>query len=449
MITLISVSVGILLFLLMLFSTISFLWEREWYAARIAALFMVILPLPYLLESLIPDPYRFYVDSLLLALTAGSVLILLVPDVKKQFKIDDIPKTRIDERDIMFSRNLLIKGSQRYAKYYQAHPEKMALDDEFRSKPGLLTPGSYYYNPITFASADSTFKTVENLKSIVNGPVSERRHPVQVDQITNFIKNWAKKLGAVGVGVTELQDYHLYTHVGRGKDYGQSVTREHKYAVAFTVEMDRDMLASAPAGPTVMESAKQYLASGAIAIQVAEFIRQLGYSARAHIDGNYRVICPLIARDAGLGEIGRMGLLMTPKLGPRVRISVVTTDIPLRLDKRKFDRSVIDFCRKCKKCADICPSNAISNDDLRDIDGAKRWKINSESCYTTWCTFGTDCGRCMSVCPYSHPNNIFHNTIRFGVRHLKYFRRLAVTLDDIFYGRKPLSAEPPDWLNFN
>ena len=45
-------------------------------------------------------------------------------------------------------------------------------------------------------------------------------------------------------------------------------------------------------------------------------IRRLGYPARAHIDGNYRVIAPLVARDAGLGEIGRMGLLMTPRSRP-------------------------------------------------------------------------------------------------------------------------------------
>ena len=51
-------------------------------------------------------------------------------------------------------------------------------------------------------------------------------------------------------------------------------------------------------------------------VQLAAAIRDLGYPARAHIDGNYRVIAPLVARDAGLGEIGRMGLLMTPRWVP-------------------------------------------------------------------------------------------------------------------------------------
>ena len=82
-----------------------------------------------------------------------------------------------------------------------------------------------------------------------------------------------------------------------------------------------------------MESARRYLDSGAIAVQLALFLKGIGYRARAHIDGNYRVVCPLVARDAGLGEIGRMGILMTPALGPRVRIAVVTTDFPLVPDR--------------------------------------------------------------------------------------------------------------------
>jgi len=92
------------------------------------------------------------------------------------------------------------------------------------------------------------------------------------------------------------------------------------------------MVNSGPLAPIIMESSQKYLDSGSIAVQLAAFIRNLGYPALAHIDGNYQVVCPLVARDAGLGDIGRMGLLMTPKLGPRVRIGVVTTDLPLLVD---------------------------------------------------------------------------------------------------------------------
>jgi reductive dehalogenase len=242
-----------------------------------------------------------------------------------------------------------------------------------------------------------------------------------------------------------MKDYHWYSNVGRGDDYGKEVKPEHKFGIAFTVEMDREQMSNAPYGPTIMESAAQYLNAGAIAVQVSEFIRSLGYSARAHIDGNYRVVCPLVAKDAGLGELGRMGLLMTSELGSRVRIAVVTTDIPLVTDKVKDATSVIEFCRICRKCADVCPSRSISFNDREDIDGIARWQINSESCFTYWCSTGTDCGRCMYVCPYSHPNAPLHNFVRKGISRNRYFRKLALVADDFFYGRKPGIAPVHEW----
>jgi reductive dehalogenase len=263
--------------------------------------------------------------------------------------------------------------------------------------------------------------------------------------MTRFIKRWAAKLGAVSTGVTKLRDYHLYSHVGRGPDYGQPVELGHSHAIAFTVAMDKAMLDHAPLAPTVMESAQQYLASGVVAVQVAQFIRNLGYDARAHIDGNYRVVCPLVARDAGLGEIGRIGLLMTPELGPRVRIAVVTTNLPLVPDERRRS-PMIDFCTRCMKCADACPSRAIPFEDRIEIDRVRRWRIDSEACFTFWCAAGTDCGRCVAVCPFSHPSSTLHNIVRLGIRNSSLFRRFALKMDDLFYGRVPATRKLPAWM---
>jgi len=225
------------------------------------------------------------------------------------------------------------------------------------------------------------------------------------------------------------------------------VELDHTHALALAVEMDKATLDRAPLAPTVMESAQQYVASGVIAVQLADFIRRLGYPARAHIDGHYRVICPLVARDAGLGEIGRMGLLMTPGLGPRVRLAVVTTTLPLTPDGRRRDPSVTDFCLRCRKCAVACPSGAVSFGDPADIAGVTRWQIDQEACFTLWCRLGTDCARCVRVCPYSHPNTLLHNLIRTGVRRSAPFRRLAIPLDDLFYGRRPPPpAALPEWM---
>ena len=67
--------------------------------------------------------------------------------------------------------------------------------------------------------------------------------------------------------------------------------------------------------------------------------------------------------------------LMMPKQGPRVRIGVVTTDLPLIPDRSQRDPSAVVFCRHCLKCAENCPSSSIPFDDRQEIDGVKRWRI--------------------------------------------------------------------------
>ena len=336
-----------------------------------------------------------------------------------------------------------VKGSKTTTKRILT---KKILDDEFRKEPGLTAKGSIFYNRMAYAAANSSFFAVDQFKHAVDGEVNQEKSNASIDELIPFLTNWSKKLGALNVGFTKLNSYHFYSHKGRGEEYGNEINSKHTHAIAFTVEMNEEMVAAAPQASIVMESGQQYLEAGRVAVQLAQFLRSMGYSARAHIDGNYQVVCPLVARDAGLGEIGRMGLLMTPKQGPRVRLGVVTTDLELPDHQWKKDHSVLDFCNRCKKCADVCPSKSISFDEPKKVNGIKRWQINSESCFTYWCKSGTDCGRCMATCPYSHPDNTLHNFIRWGIKHSPLFRMLAVPLDDFFYGRKPKSKKMPKWI---
>ncbi len=348
----------------------------------------------------------------------------------------------------MFARARLQPGTARFDAYYADHPAHLAPDNAFRQNPGLLEPGATFYDDLLGASPDGSFFLTDALRNAVDGPVAENIVERPPEELTRFVKRLAAYHGAVSVGICELQPYHLYSHIGRGTGtYGAPITLDHRYAVAFTVEMDHAMIEAAPRMPAVMESARQYVEAGKIAVILAAAIRKLGYPARAHIDGNYRVIAPLVAKDAGLGEIGRMGLLMTPRLGPRVRLAVVTTDLPLLPDKPTFDPTVLDFCSRCRKCAAVCPSQAIPFGERESLpDGSYRWKINSEKCYTYWTQVGTDCGRCMAVCPYSHPDNAFHNLIRYGVAHSANFRKVGAAMDDLFYGKKPKPHDSPKWL---
>ncbi len=385
---------------------------------------------------------------------AVVLLVLFIPMKGRSYETI-VPVRVVDERDTMFSRNELKPGEVRFDEYYRDHPDKKQPDDMFRRKPGLLSKESANYNDLAFAAADASFEAVTAFfdlrsKSMGHGArglgSSSADATESGERLTLFIKEWGRKMGAHSVGIAEMKDYHYYTIGGRRERYGKPVVPEHLYGIVFTVEMDHELTGTGPQAPAVAESARQYLNSGMIATQVALTLRNLGYDATTHIDANYDVICPLVAKDAGLGEIGRMGLLMTPQLGPRVRISVVTTNAPLVPSQPSHDSTVIDFCTRCSKCSEACPAGSIPDGPVTDRENNYLWKISHEKCYTFWCHSGTDCARCLAVCPYSHPDTFFHRFIRRGITNNFIFRRLAVKMDDIIYGRKPAPAKIPGWF---
>ncbi|MGW8315549.1 MAG: 4Fe-4S dicluster domain-containing protein, partial [Bacteroidales bacterium] len=337
--------------------------------------------------------------------------------------------------------------------YYRQHPEFKEPDDRARQSPGLLSPSSKQFHAPTFLAAESNFRMIDTLASLCSGEnvtqtaVGSPSQDVNPAGATRFVLGWLRKNRAHSAGITFLRDHHLYSHKGRGAHHGEPIQNHHQYAIALTVEMDHQMMQSAPAGPSVMESSEQYLHSGVLALKLALFIRKMGYGATAHIDGNYEVICPLVAMDAGLGTIGRMGLLITPRLGPRVRIAVVTTDMPLLPSKGGYDPTILHFCENCRKCATNCPVTAIPEGPRTRVDGTTRWRINSEKCYQFWTVSGTDCGRCISVCPYSHPDNFLHRFVRWGIKNNLLFRHLAIKLEDVIYSRRPVVRPLTVWAD--
>jgi ferredoxin len=436
--------IGSIIFLLSLLFAIPSFFRYE-IRAGLFGLTVASFGAALLVISFLPVPNKTILAESLLGFGIVVSIGFALP-IGRVERINERPSTQIDERTIMFARNRLQPGTPRYKKYYREHPEHKDIDDVIRSLPGLLSLKTPMADPLAFAATDAGFFLAESLKDAVNGSVAPQAQIISQESASQYIKDLARYFGAHKSGIAEVKDYQVYSHIGRGTGvYGEPIELNHPFVVVFTFEMAEEMVRTAPRAQETMETARQYSEAAQTAIQVAAWIRAMGYQARAHIDGNYRLILPLAARDAGLGEIGRMGLLMTPDLGPRVRLSAVTTTLPLLPDKPGDDPSILDFCIICKKCAENCPGKAITSDDRQEVEGALCWKIDSGKCFHYWNAIGTDCGRCMMVCPYSHANDPIHNLMRWVTARSGVARRLALLLDDWVYLRKPRSRPGPGW----
>jgi reductive dehalogenase len=206
----------------------------------------------------------------------------------------------------------------------------------------------------------------------------------------------------------------LYSEGWRGcpNDYDFSKMPEHwEYAIVLGVSMEWDVILSSPQASTSYDG---YDRVSTAAFRLESCLKYLGYPARANTPfTNYDLICPPHAVEAGLGEVGRTGFCITAEMGGNCRMAVVTTSLPMTLDK-PINFGVEKFCNKCKLCAESCPSGAISMADSPEglvIRGYEHWYINNGACYNFWReSMGPmGCRLCVATCPYSRKDNWMHN----------------------------------------
>ncbi|HME45888.1 MAG TPA: reductive dehalogenase [Syntrophorhabdales bacterium] len=288
-----------------------------------------------------------------------------------------------------------------------------------------------------------------HLREIVDGIVAPQKAPIPEDPalLARHIKETAYFLRADAVGICKLPPYAIYTNTHPD---GEPVRLNHKYAIAILIDQDWPT-AQATSGHDWISNSMSfvaYSASGFIACILADYIRRLGYTARAHHARNYQVVLPPILLWAGLGEMCRISeCVLHPFLGPRFKAAVVTTDLPLSVDK-PLDFGLQDFCSKCKKCARECPSQALSHEGKVMYNGYEHWPSDIEKCTTMRAgnQKGTSCGTCITVCPWNKPYTPFHRAIGWTMMRSGLARSLAIWGDDLLGYGKP-HPEKQWWLD--
>jgi len=307
---------------------------------------------------------------------------------------------RPDERDTLFARLSYEKGSYPYRAYYADNPGMLEIDDELRALSVCGPEGRLYDVPMG-RFPESAFDLLADIRPLVDGPVSENRLELSPTDMTSTVKKAAIAYGGDAAGVAGLNESHYYSHRGRPSGrWGEPVEEILPFGVAIICAMDRGMIRKAPGVEEAVETTAAYARAALVSIILARSLRNMGYRARAHMDGDYLVAAGRVARDAGLGEFGRNSMLVTPRFGPCVRISVVSTDAPLAPD-RATSFGVRDFCLHCGRCARKCPAGALApirNDEVAESD----WKVDTESCYRQWSAFGSFCSLCVKNCPISY-----------------------------------------------
>jgi reductive dehalogenase len=261
------------------------------------------------------------------------------------------------------------------------------------------------------------------------------------------VKKAARFLGADLAGICYAHPNLIYSH-----KYDRQ-TMEHVplelpegciHAIVMAVQMDYEAMRYSPDAIAGAATGLGYSRQAMLANLMAAFVRGLGYQAVPC--GNDTALSIPLAIAAGLGELGRMGLLIAEKYGPRVRICKVFTDLPLAHDSyRPF--GVKQFCTLCTRCASRCMSRAIpfGNPTLEgpswsNHSGVMKWYIYPEKCFEYWGQNRMDCTTCVRVCPFNKPLGLHYDVVRYFIKRLPQLNRLWLWMDDLGGHWKPLRA---------
>ncbi len=264
---------------------------------------------------------------------------------------------------------------------------------------------------------------------------------------TKNIKKVARFFGADLVGICEYDERWVYTSRFSEKTQTEKpmdIPNDLPYVIVIGVEMNKELTKTVPSALSGSATGFGYTMDTVILVSLVQYIRNLGYSAYATMNDSAMAI-PL-AVQAGLGEVGRHSLLITPEFGPRLRLGKIFTNVPVIPDKpKKF--GVKEFCNICSKCADDCPVNAITFDKPSDkihnqsnLKGVRKWTTDAEKCFNFWVSQNSDCSICMRVCPYNKDFSKWYFRLWRMLADTN-LRRLMLWLDDLlkFGARKKAS----------
>ena len=423
---------------------------------------LVLLFLILLLPGL-----RIYIAAIFCFMACFG-LFCLIPAKQNQRALKGSPgfitgkPIKTDERDIVFARNrCLIPGSDIYKHYYRAHPEKEEADAKRRSMGthALGKPGSIdnCYRPNTsmiYAGFQFAMYLGKHAKPQVGASPAPALASENIDpgKASEAIKGFAKHLGASLVGICKVNPLWSYSHRGEifyenWEDWGKELDEPLPFAVVIATEMDHELVSAGPHTPTIVESGHNYAKGAYITTILAHWFSAMGFKAVADHHRHYTNLLVPLAVDAGLGELGRQGYLIAKKYGPRVRLFAVTTNMPLLTDQ-PIDMGAEDFCKRCLKCAEACPSKSIPTGRKTVVNGIKRWKLKEESCFEYWAKIGTDCSICMGICPFSRPNTLLHQIVKWIIARSFIARLFFPYIDNVIYGKKWHTKPVSSWIDY-
>jgi epoxyqueuosine reductase len=239
-----------------------------------------------------------------------------------------------------------------------------------------------------------------------------------------------------------------------GESY-RVIPKKARYVIVYTIRMAPELLRRAPTYLSYRAAFIIYEQQCLVQSWLQEFMRALGYMCL----GWHRITSSLGSTTgfgvmSGLGETCRTMHLITPEHGQTERVFCAITDLPVEPGK-PVDFGAFNFCKTCKKCADMCPAGAIpqstepgwEKNGFYHRSGIRTWYRNEPACRAYMYQVDNSCGICIAVCPFSKLYIApYHDLTRSITSNTTIFNRFFRKMDDFMgYGSRPEAEMEKFW----
>jgi reductive dehalogenase len=274
-------------------------------------------------------------------------------------------------------------------------------------------------------------EVIDYLALIQANAVAPRIAPIpqEPELLTRHIKAAGYFLTADTVGTCRVPLSAYYSH----DKQDNPIQPEYENAIVLVMRKDWKAM-HASTGSDLIGDPISFQAYGRLALAaetMANYVRRLGWPASAQYGpsfvNRYSVLIPPLLIQAGIGEVSRAGIILSPYLGLGFKAAAVLTNMPLVPDK-PIDFGLQRFCQDCRICAENCPSHAISTGDKVLYNGYETWKLDTKRCASFNFTNkkGTMCNRCVKSCPWTLPTTAPHNLVRAMIVRSHLAQQIAI-----------------------